>query len=95
MRTRFDLEKKSFVRLAGPAVKFESAEGTTNPDNRTPGRIVVLENADGSFDVIMSVSDGTAFRPAGPPGNREPTFFLACLTSQAMLSILCKTPPSA
>ncbi len=74
VRTRFDLAKRAFERLPVPPVKFEAADTGVNPDNRTPSRFTVHENADGSLDVILSVSDGTAFRPASPPGHRDPAF---------------------
>lgn len=74
VRTRFDLQKKAFVPLPGAPLKFGAAVGAVNPDNRTPARFAVVENTDGSIEVVMSVSDGMAFRPPGPPGHREPTF---------------------
>ena len=74
VRTRFDSGKRAFEPLPGRAVKFAMAGGAVNPDNRSPGRIAVMENSDGSLDVMMSVSDGAAFRPPGPPGHRDPGF---------------------
>lgn len=75
VRTRFDLARRAFVKLPLPPVKFGApTEGAVNPDNRTPARFAVRENADGSLDVVMSVSDGTPFRPASPPGHRDPAF---------------------
>lgn len=74
VRTRLDLTKRAFEVLPLPAVKFVGAEGANNPDNRTPARFAVHENADGSLEVVMSVTDGTAFRPPSPPGHRDPAF---------------------
>jgi hypothetical protein len=74
VRTRFDRAAKQFVRLPLPPVKFDGPEGAMNPDNRAPGRFTVLENPDGSLEIVMSVSDGTAFRPANPPGHRDPAY---------------------
>jgi hypothetical protein len=77
VRTKFDREQKSFVTLPLPPLPTENGGGTRdqmNPDNRSAERFVVLENADGSLDVIFSVSDGTKFRPPEPPGSRDPAF---------------------
>lgn len=74
VRSRFDRQRRAFVALPLPPLKFEAADGPVNPDNRTPSRFAVRENADGSLDVVLSASDGTAFRPASPPGHRDPAF---------------------
>ncbi|MES2696066.1 MAG: hypothetical protein V4773_21515 [Verrucomicrobiota bacterium] len=74
VRTRFDLAKRAFESLKLPPLKLPAPEGATNPDNRTPSRFAVLENADGSLEIILSVGDGTVFRPAGPPGHRDPAY---------------------
>ncbi len=74
VRTRLDLARREFLRLPLPPVRLDAGEGAMNPDNRSPSRFTVHERADGALDVIMSVSDGTAFRPAGPPGHRDPAF---------------------
>ena len=74
VRSRLNLERRTFVPLAVPPLTLQVPDGAVNPDNRAPSRFSVLENADGSLDVILSVSDGTAFRPPSPPGHRDPAF---------------------
>jgi hypothetical protein len=76
VRTRFDRARLAFVPLPVRAIALGSAAvaDKLNPDNRTADRLAVLENTDGSLEVILSVSDGTAFRPPQPPGSRDPAF---------------------
>lgn len=66
VRSIFNRARLSFDARGGP-ISLSSLP-------RRPERVTVLENPDGSLEVIFSVSDGVRFRPPAPPGHRDPEY---------------------
>jgi hypothetical protein len=74
LRTRFDRAARAFQPLPVLPVKIPAPAGAPASDARAPERLAVIEQTDGSLDVVLSVADGARFRPPEPPGHRDPSY---------------------
>ena len=79
VRTRFAAERNEFVPLPVPAISVCGFPGTattprTNPDGRAVERLGVVENPDGSLDLILSVPDDTPYLTESMKTRRDPAF---------------------
>ncbi len=74
LRTRFDRAARTFQPLPVSPVKIPAPAGAPASEARAPERLAVIEQADGTLDVVLSVGDGIRFRPPEPPGHRDPAY---------------------
>jgi len=79
VRTRFDASTHAFVPLAERPLPVGGLPGTApeprvNADGRAVERVGVVEQADGSLLLVLSVPDATVYLPAAFQGRRDPQF---------------------
>lgn len=79
VRCRFDAAALAFVPLPVRPLPVRGFPGTadtprTNPDGRAVERIGVLENPDGSLEVVLSVGDPTSYLTPAMKSRRDAAF---------------------
>ena len=79
VRTRFEAEKNEFVPLPVRPLPVRGLPGTaaeprSNPDGRAVERVGVLENADGSLELVLSVPNPTPYITAEMKTRRDAAF---------------------
>lgn len=79
VRTRFAAETNEFVPLPLKPLPIHGLPGAaagprTNPDGRAVERIGVLENPDGSLELVLSVPNSTPYITAEMKTRRDPAF---------------------
>jgi FG-GAP-like repeat len=79
VRTRFESARNEFVVLPLKPLNVRGLPGTattsrTNPDGRAVERLGVIENPDGSLEILLSVPDPTAYITPEMKTRRDPAF---------------------